>query len=264
MSVIKESLRLISLEIESKMKALGIWSVKRDDSHPQISTPSDWIQWDYLPSALAAVETESLPEAYGSIKIYEYLEREFTEKRFEQFRSLLRKWDETFEIYAAPINAKIPKLYERIVLEWVAPEASVNEAFDLKFEEIRSALKLPGYRTGQVPLEIIKQKYTLRVRDEIAGPFVLAQMKAGMIANGYNFDLHYPSEESDISLLRPDSPFPIRLTFSLPLPRSEEQIIEELKTLDLKHRQGRLDELLKMAEAGNMARAISAITLLKK
>jgi hypothetical protein len=83
------------------------------------------------------------------------------------------------------------------------------------------------------------------------------------MANGYDFDMHYPSEESDISLLMPDSPFPMRLTFSVPIPRSEEQIIEELKTLDLKHRQGRLDELLKMAEARGMARAIQAIARLK-
>ena len=112
-------------------------------------------------------------------------------------------------------------------------------------------------------MDVIRDKYLTYVRDLIAGPFVLAQMKAGMVANGYDFDRHYPSEESDINLLKPNSPFRMRLEFSVAIQRSEDEILEELKGLDLTHRRARLNELLEMAEVGKMTKAIAAIKLLK-
>lgn len=70
--MVKEKLKRISLEIEIEMKALDLWSTQRDNGHPQISTPSDWVQWDYLPAALSAIEEDQLPAAYGNIEISNY------------------------------------------------------------------------------------------------------------------------------------------------------------------------------------------------
>ncbi|GEM_PF-4415959 len=74
-----------------------------------------------------------------------------------------------------------------------------------------------------MPIDIVHKDYMIYVRDQIAGPFILAQMKAGMMANGYSYEKYYPTGKSDINLLKRNSPYPMRPESRVPIPRSEAQ-----------------------------------------
>lgn len=216
-----ELLLAILDEIEREMKNLGIWSAQRDNSHPQISSPSDWLQWDYLRSLRNSLGQAELSELFGSQSLEKIVGSHFAEPKFEPLRGLLQKWDESYAEFAAPLLAKQPKLFERTVLAWIVPISQVNEAFERKFEEIRSKLKMPGFRLGGAPIEAIRQKYEIRVRDEIIFSLAQAQAKIALAEKGYSFEEGHPTCKYDPENLKLGCPFPIHIELSVPLIRTK-------------------------------------------
>lgn len=83
-------------------------------------------------------------------------------------------------------------------LEIELPKEMVEEALDAALEDIRKTAKVPGFRPGKAPLDIVKKKYTEDAVEEVKQRLIPRAYKEALDESGLA-PISYP-EVSDVSI----------------------------------------------------------------
>ncbi len=99
-----------------------------------------------------------------------------------------------------------PSSWQRVI-DIEIPEEEVNESFEQQVKKYKKDLKLPGFRPGKVPSDIVKRRFGPAIRAEVVDELVQKSYRDACAENNLN-----PISEAKVEKFESNEGQPVRLT----------------------------------------------------